>query len=624
MTLLIGHRGAGKTQFLYWSHQSNYFKGSPYFDLDQVITEEAKQSIDSIFNHKGEDFFRALEIHTIHQLQQSYPHAVIAVGAGCQLEKLKLMATTRIIWIRRTTDLKPRYFTNRPTLSNYQDRILMREQLYARFCDEVLEIPEGFHLDSLNQIQSMNQSIPETCITLTPWYLRKTNRLQWLISQGLHQWVEIRTDFTSLLELDTYLQPLLPELKKKVLLSIRNSQAMNWIHWAITHHLDFKIDIEEQYLSEYELKDWQSSLKFISTHQDKLPNSLPLSYSMKWSPRLTDWTHLANALDWLKAKAAFSCYLMPRLEFSNINPSHQSWIRSYISQQQDFHFVRACPEGSASNQPHWVSFALVIAEKCKYWLAVLGQPIEHSISPTFHAMFAKKNNSYFLAIPITQDNFNLAISQLCQLDFKGFAVTSPLKILAAQQSFIKNSPLVSHLESANTLVKVQDQWLAYNTDLIGVGMQLYQLLNLNEPIDIPNFIHKTGDLNSLGLNEFCLELKHKLALVSTDFLIFGGGGMLPILKWWLPEATYIKARETQPINSTAQYFIWAANNEADLPLLTMKNLTTVIDLNYTQNSPAITLAQKIGVSYQSGELLFKTQAYCQQQLWQQAYLEDGT
>lgn len=625
MILLIGHRGAGKTQFLYWCKKHNLFNGSHYFDLDQVIIEETGQSIETIFSQFGEEYFRNLEVKLLHDLQVNYPYAVIATGAGCQLNKLALPLESHIIWIRRSTDLKPRFFLNRPALSHYQDRIPRREQMYAQFCDQIIEIPEGLDLDHLptDLFNFSTPMLPDTCITLTDWYTHKVSRNKWLLLQGPHEWVEIRTDLVPLDQIEKIILPILSQIRKKILLSIRTPSAHYWLKWAIYNQLNFKIDIEEQYFTEYSSDDYLDSLKFVSSHQNEIPNPLITnSYPIKWSPRLTSWKSLIQALDWKKNETQKLNYLMPRLEFPDTNPIHQSWIRLYLSNRQNFHFIRGCPQGSANNQPHWLSFALNATKPIHHWLAVLGQPIEHSISPTYHAEFAKNHQSAFLAIPVTLENFDSAIQSLCKLEFKGFAITSPLKIKAAQQNFIKNSPLVNHLGSANTLVNIKGHWQAFNTDLIGVGLQLYKNINFYTEIDIPIFIHTVGNLNSLELSPLAQNLKQSLELLSSDFLIFGGGGMLPILKWWLPKAHNIKSRDTQSILSNAKYFIWAATNEADLPSLAMKNLTTVIDLNYTQSSPAIELAKKMGVSYQSGELLFKTQAYCQQQLWQQAYLED--
>lgn len=622
MILFIGHRGSGKSQFLKWCQKNNYFNKLHYFDLDQVIIESTGQTIDSIFQNQGEDYFRILEVKILQSLNQNYPDAVVAIGAGCHLDQLEFLANARIIWIRRTTDLRVRYFTNRPLLTQYQNRLPVREALYEKLCDEVLEIPEGLNLDNIAHIFQPEFKIPNTCITLSSWHLNKLSRLDWIFNQGSHQWVELRTDLLSLTEIKSYFQTSSLQAKKNILLSIRSPEAKKWINYLRELNLSFKIDIEEAYLSIYETLQLKDLIFCISSHKCDPPNLDSNHFPIKWSPSLTSWSNLMDALKWLKTPSTYPRYLMPRLHFEGIKPEDQNWIRHYLFYQQGFHFVRNCPQGSASNQPHWISFSLLDRNNINSWLAVLGYPIDHSISPTFHLDFSQFNQSHFLAIPITKELFDYAIKELCQLDFKGFAITSPLKTMVTQQDFIKKSYLVDQLNSANTLVKLANDWVAYNTDLIGVGYQLSQLLKLSFPTDIPTFIHKIGDLNTSTLSSYAFELKQQIASLSKEFLVFGGGGMLPILKWWLPDSSYIKARDSQEIRSEAKYFIWAATSEANLPKIIMPQLTNILDLNYAQTSPTVLLAQNNSVNYVSGELLFKAQAYCQQIIWKQGLVED--
>lgn len=101
--------------------------------------------------------------------------------------------------------------------------------------------------------------------------------------------------------------------------------------------------------------------------------------------------------------------------------------------------------------------------------AVLGSPISHSLSPALHAaaFSAQAVDATYEAIELSGGlaGFVDALS----LDWQGLSLTMPLKEEAldvAQQLH----PLAISTRSANTLIRVQDSWLGYNTDVMGLQM----------------------------------------------------------------------------------------------------------------------------------------------------------
>src|ERR1700722_3320581 len=86
MTLLIGHRGVGKTSMLkrleviFSNREDMIFK-----DLDNEIELLHRRSIPSIFQKGGEAEFRRLETATFQSMMEIYKptdEVIVAVGAG--------------------------------------------------------------------------------------------------------------------------------------------------------------------------------------------------------------------------------------------------------------------------------------------------------------------------------------------------------------------------------------------------------------------------------------------------------------------------------------------------------------------------------------------------------------
>jgi len=88
---LIGLPGSGKTTIgLQLSQQI----GVPFTDLDDVIVKAVGQSIASMFEEKGEDFFRQLEAKCLDHVLKKQTIAIVSVGGGTpcffnNLEKMK-------------------------------------------------------------------------------------------------------------------------------------------------------------------------------------------------------------------------------------------------------------------------------------------------------------------------------------------------------------------------------------------------------------------------------------------------------------------------------------------------------------------------------------------------------
>ena len=99
--------------------------------------------------------------------------------------------------------------------------------------------------------------------------------------------------------------------------------------------------------------------------------------------------------------------------------------------------------------------------------AVLGSPVSHSLSPLLHRSIFS-----YLDIPVSYEAIEVPSGSLQSfLDknwsgFNYFSLTMPLKEEALSLQ-VKIDPLVHRIQSANTLIKREEEWSLYSTDGLG-------------------------------------------------------------------------------------------------------------------------------------------------------------
>lgn len=104
--------------------------------------------------------------------------------------------------------------------------------------------------------------------------------------------------------------------------------------------------------------------------------------------------------------------------------------------------------------------------------AVVGDPISHSLSPAIHTAAYK-----YLGLDWDYTRYQVAEGTLENFlegegrDLAGLSVTMPLKLEAASLASNGDS-IVGQLGVANTLVRVPNQLVAYNTDVFGIEKAL--------------------------------------------------------------------------------------------------------------------------------------------------------
>ena len=110
--------------------------------------------------------------------------------------------------------------------------------------------------------------------------------------------------------------------------------------------------------------------------------------------------------------------------------------------------------------------------------SVIGNPVEHSLSPRIHTMFAKANsqNLIYSKIMCSKDTFVKAVAEFRDSGGVGLNVTVPFKADAADVAD-KRSKLVAESGVANVLYFKNGKIIADNTDGLGLVIDLKKNLD---------------------------------------------------------------------------------------------------------------------------------------------------
>ena len=616
--LIIGHRGVGKTLWLkklkriFTSFQiPDIKKQKLYFiDLDEEIEEEVGKKIDELLPYRNKDkekVFRSIEKKVLFNLISKYKAinklVFIAIGAGFKWPAEETISSyCHIIHLVRETDSRGRVFLNRPRLivnktpyEEYMSLYSEREESYRKIRDESFVLPEqDFEFDEtekylfelkkngLNSIITLNKYNLPSCLQKWPDFIRK--RLSW----GL-RFFELRDDQLDSNEL-RFLLKIIP--KEKQLLSFRKAEDSFFL--------------AENLSSVY--WDWPV---------EKGPPPIPPPILSLHERRKEKFDLLCRQL--LKYKACHFKLAVPVNNFEELiqghlwflkDPERRSflpvskkgktglwrWYRQIFGPQMKLHFIRDSQEG-ISDQPFLYEHLMTLYGRkgCQLlFAAVLGDPVVHSASPSFHRTFFDRQKVIFTKIIMSEADFtkeNLCILQKMGLVF--VSVTSPLKKKAFQICDTVDSYAQS-VRSVNTLVSKDKKWFGSNTD--GYGLRAL--------------------LIKAGVNQSNLKNTQK------HVAVWGGGGTgkmlekeLPFAKFYSARTGKVRVRKNKDSRKEVHTVVWAVGR-ARMPHCVFPPLfwkpRLVLDLNYTEDSPGLEYALLVGADYVSGRMMFEYQAKKQQ------------
>jgi shikimate 5-dehydrogenase/shikimate kinase len=572
ITVLIGHRGVGKTTLLkrielvYADREDATFK-----DLDEEIELLERRTLVDIFRDSGEAAFRKIEEDTFLKIvseNEARGHVFLSVGAGFEFE---IPEKVHVVWIRRATDEDGRIFLNRPGLSTrppleeWQLRFAAREARYLKFADEELTLPEGSLHDSLIEEHFFSEkpkSVPWS-LTLRPENFRAEEFLERRLKWGL-KYFELRDDL------------LTPEQIERAKAVIPAPRIL----------LSFRKSADVQPPPETMKTDWAMELgtppswaKIVSLHS-RLPKlsdtmrdfSMVSAPQLKFSPEILSFQELLEGHMWWRQDPSKRSFL-PRS-----SSGRWQWYRQLFGPLMALNFFRE-GEGTSSDQPYlWQTLATPPLNSS--FAAILGSPVRHSWTPSFQREFFEPQGIPIVAIPIKEEEWETALPILKTLGLKFAAVTSPLK-KKAKAVCVKLTPEAEKFESVNTLACGPQGWSGHNTDIVGA-----------------KFLLSTG-----------------FTAKEVPLLVWGGGGVKEVLRAVIPNAIFVSARDgmrlTEPVNlvlavGRGREFVWPQ------PAVFIQS---VVDLNYSEDSPGLEIAQRAGSPYKSGELMFIHQGLAQREFW---------
>jgi shikimate kinase len=154
---LIGFMGSGKT---HWGKILSRQVNLPYFDLDEVITDAEKKSIQQIFHDSGEEYFRIKEQEVLEALAEDHDNIIISTGGGtpCFFNNIDFMKQQgKVVWLNTSVDILLerllRQKHSRPLIKNIsdgelksfivkklQDRKMYYEQAHIMLHEETITI----------------------------------------------------------------------------------------------------------------------------------------------------------------------------------------------------------------------------------------------------------------------------------------------------------------------------------------------------------------------------------------------------------------------------------------------------------------------------------------------------
>lgn len=142
--ILIGYMGAGKTTV---GKALARELGLPFYDLDWYIEERFRRTIPQIFAEKGEEGFRRVEQHVLHEVAE-FEDLIISSGGGtpCFFDNMEYMNRQAMtVYLKATPETLFQHLkmgkTERPLLKGKTDEELMdfirsslatREPFYSR------------------------------------------------------------------------------------------------------------------------------------------------------------------------------------------------------------------------------------------------------------------------------------------------------------------------------------------------------------------------------------------------------------------------------------------------------------------------------------------------------------
>ena len=165
--LLLGYMGCGKS---FYAKKLAEKKDVNFVDLDNYIEEKENASIATLFEKKGEVYFRKVEAKYLDEVLQLEQNAVVALGGGTpcygnNLEKIKsqkdcvsvylqknILDISKDLYAEKSTRPLIAHFSNQEDLVEYISKHLFERQVFYFQAD---------HKINLSQVASNDEVLEE-------------------------------------------------------------------------------------------------------------------------------------------------------------------------------------------------------------------------------------------------------------------------------------------------------------------------------------------------------------------------------------------------------------------------------------------------------------------------------
>ena len=241
---------------------------------------------------------------------------------------------------------------------------------------------------------------------------------------------------------------------------------------------------------------------------------------------------------------------------------------------------------------------------------VIGNPINHSLSPKLHNYWFKENNidAIYDKKKIEEKNLQTIISEVKEKKINGINVTVPFK-KAVIPYLDKLSPEAEQTQSVNTIILSNDSLVGHNTDILGFDKAIKNL-NFN--------------------------------MQGKKILILGAGGVVPsiifalnkmnVLKITISNRTKEKAEDLKSQFNNLEVLDWGDINDFDVIInatsLGLNKETINLDFSKFANNKLfydviynpeetnfLKEGKKLGNKTENGKLMFIYQAFEAFKLW---------
>ncbi len=629
------------------------------WDLDAELSRHHGVAVATLFHQHGEPRFREHE-HALLRARladlcdpssaRDLSDVYVALGAGYDEDPRAAvppawLPLARVLWLRRLTDpqgrifvdsARPRLDPDLPPLTEFQRRFVERQSRYQAWHDIVWIMPEGAESDenpaedqfifaALASHHHSPKGMLPAVLTLLPESLARSEAAHEFLMRRL-TWPGLRFELRDDLLSDAqraWAQRLLPP--ERVIRSARRALPSHSDVQAACRQksaVDLPCELLQSPPAERWLREWTDWLDgamqpglIASLHDRGIGESVPQAAARlqglaqqlgaqhaKLAIEVHDFAELASGLAWASEDPLRRAFLprTPTAQHAS-GPERFRWFRALqaLARRSPLSFVRE-GDGSSADQPTLCEHLQLgmgdMEQPSPSFAAVLGDPVQHSRSPSEHRAFFSRQGLPMFAIPCSEaDIAHGGLELLRQLGLRCAAVTAPLKRAVGA---------LTGLASCNTLWWQDDtaSWQGGNTDPVGLRALLASL-----PAD-------------------------------AQVAVWGGGGVLPSIQETLPQAQFFSLRTaglrspsscasdasdgaTPNVAALAQpsVVVWAAGHrgrDAALQPPASWRPQCVYDLDYREDSAARDYALRVGARYVSGLLMFTAQAAAQRAIWQ--------